>query len=302
MKYARILSAVAATPWAIEPTKGRAIASFLTRKANGETIPEADVQAAIAAKKDGKVTRPAKNVAQVGVYGTLVQREGIVTDYSGGTSCDALGLVVDQLAADPRVDVILLDIDSPGGSVAGTQECGAKIFAARSQKKVIGIANSMAASGGYWLLSQCSEAIITPGGMVGSIGVYNMHVDFSEQLKMDGVAVTLVSAGEKKTIGNEFQPLGEEGLKSYQKIVDTYYEAFIKAVAQGRGVSASKVRSGFGLGDVLTAKDALAEGMVDKIATLDETLARFGVSRSGVPAPGYASTAIEVRKRRLSLG
>lgn len=302
MRYERILTAVAATPWAIEPTKGRAIASFLTRKARGETIPDAEVLAAKAAKKDGQATRPAKNVALVGVYGTIVQREGLLTEFSGGTSADAVGVQIDQLAADPRVDVILLDVDSPGGSVAGVQELGDKILKARDQKKIIGIANSVAASAGYWILSQCSEVVVTPGGIVGSIGVYQMHVDYSKQLEQDGIAVTLVSAGERKTLGNEFEPLGEEAKKSFQKIVDGYYDAFIKAVATGRGVSAGKVRSGFGLGDVVMAKEAVAEGMADRVATLDETLARFGQTRSGAPAPGYASSAVEVRKRRLRFG
>ena len=313
MHYERILAAVAATPWAIEPSKGRAIASFLARKANGETIPAAEIAAAVAAKKDGKVTKPAKNVAQVGIYGTLVQREGIMTDYSGGTSADAVGLVIDQLAADPRVDVILIEVDSPGGSVAGIQECGQKIFNARSQKKVVGIANSVAASAGYWLLSQCSEVVVTPGGMVGSIGVYQMHVDMSQALEMAGQKVTLVSAGQNKTLGNEYEPLSDEGLKSFQKLVNGYYDSFIRAVAAGRGVTANAVRSGFGLGDVVSAKDAVAEGMADRVATLDETLARFGVSRSGAPAPGYAeshalTTAsaedpdVAVRRRRQQMG
>jgi signal peptide peptidase SppA len=302
MKYARILAAVAATPWAIEPNKGRAIASFLTRKANGETIPEAEIQAAVASRKDGK-PRQAKSVAVIGVYGTIVQREGDITEYSGGTSADSVGAAVQQAAADPRVDVILLDVDSPGGDVFGVQECGQKIFAARAQKKIVGIANSMAASAGYWLLAQCTEVVVTPGGLVGSIGVYQMHVDYSKQLEQEGVAVSLISAGDLKTAGNCYQPLTEEARASFQKMVDGYYDAFVKAVAQGRGVSPGAVRSGFGRGDVVSAKEAVAEGMADRVATFDDTLARFGIGGSGSQAAAAAAATprldTEVRRRRL---
>ena len=211
--------------------------------------------------------------------GVIMHRANMFSEFSGGTSTEKFTAAFRQLVADPMIKAIVLDVDSPGGTVAGVEELASEIFKAREQKPIYAVANALAASAAYWIASSATELIVTPSGLVGSIGVYAAHQDISEFAKQAGVKVTLVSAGKYKTEGNEFEPLSDEARAALQARVDEYYGMFVKAVARNRGVSPSDVRGGFGEGRVVGAKQAVALGMADRVATLDETLARLGVSR-----------------------
>jgi len=87
-----------------------------------------------------------------------------------------------------------------------------------------------------------------------------------------GIKTTLVSAGRYKTEGHPYGPLDEEARGEMQRRVDAFYDDFIQAVARNRGVRVPAVRNGFGLGRVVNAREAEAEGMVDGIMSLDEVL------------------------------
>ena len=140
---------------------------------------------------------------------------------------------------------------------------------------MVAIANSLAASAAYWIGCAASEFYVTPGGEVGSIGVWQAHQDFSKALEEAGVKTTLISAGKYKVEGNPYSALDEEAQAFMQSRVDDYYAAFTKAVAKGRGVPISQVRDGMGLGRVLGADAAVQQSMVDGLATFDEVLSRM---------------------------
>lgn len=111
---------------------------------------------------------------------------------------------------------------------------------------------------------------MTPGGEVGGIGVYDIHIDLSKGLEKAGIETTLISAGRYKVEGNPFQPLSTNGRSAMQARVDGYYRAFAEAVAKHRNVSESAVRNGMGQGRLLNAERAKRENMVDGVATLDD--------------------------------
>ena len=190
----------------------------------------------------------------------------------GGSTTVEIASAVRQAAASARATSIVLDIDSPGGSVEGIQELAEVIARAARQKPVIAVANSTAASAAYWLASQASEIVVTPSGMVGSIGVLAVHVDRSRQHEAAGLRTTIVQAGKFKSEGNPYRPLDTEAHAEVQRMVDSYHEDFVQAVAAGRGVPASTVRSRFGQGRMMRARDALQAGMVDRVASLDDVL------------------------------
>lgn len=299
MRYERILAAVAATPWAIEPDKGRVIAEILSRRANGEAADETELVAAVALKKDKGKRKPGV-VGVIPVYGTITQRADFFSEWSGGTSTEEVGRQLDDFAADPNVEAIVLDVDSPGGSVYGVEELAQKIHATAKQKKVTGVANSEAASAAYWLASQASELVVTPNGQVGSIGVYVMHRDESEALAKWGRKITLISAGERKTAGHPYGPLDDLSRAELQAGVDDYYDKFVKAVARGRNVSQASVREGFGRGGMVRAEKAVKEGMADRIATLEEVLTKYGAAVG--PAAQSERPEADSRRRKLLLG
>lgn len=215
-------------------------------------------------------------VAVVPMRGVIEQRCGEYGYFFGGCSTEQLGECLERLCADAGVECVVLDIDSPGGIVQGTEELADKIFQLKTVKPIYGVANSLCASAAYWIASQCSEVICTPSGDVGSIGVYACHVDFSEADKKNGVKATLISAGDYKTEGNEYEPLTDEARAYMQEVVDKTYAKFCMAVARGRGVAAEAVKTGFGRGRVLMAADAKKAGLIDRIMPLDALLQSLG--------------------------
>jgi HK97 family phage major capsid protein len=124
-------------------------------------------------------------------------------------------------------------------------------------------------------MSAASKAFSTPSGEVGSIGVYSAHQDISGAQKKLGVKTTLVSAGKFKTERSPFEPLSDEAKAAMQEKVDAYYEMFVAAVAEGRGVSVETVRDTFGQGRTVMAAKAADAGMVDAVATYEDVLAEL---------------------------
>ena len=281
-----LLSEFLTTPWALMPERLQAMSGILTRWSAGEPPSDEnlfqvntdrlirDTRKQIAAASAGT------GIAVLPLYGVVTQRGNMVDDISGpgSTSTQQFASVLRQMLADDTVGQILIDIDSPGGSVYGVSELASEIVKARAQKPVIAVANSLAASAAYWIGCSASEIYVTPGGEVGSIGVWQAHFDYSKALEEEGVKPTLISAGKFKVEGNPYVPLDEQAQAFMQSRVDDYYNAFVEAVALGRGVSSNIVRSGMGEGRVLGADAALAAGMVDGIATFDDVLAQMQAS------------------------
>jgi capsid assembly protease len=265
MKHSRFISWCLATPWAMMPEHMAAAARVLAREAAG--IERGEPQAA----RGSGGNKSSGGIAVIPIYGTIVQRASQLDICEGGTSTQQISAALADALADDSIAQILLDIDSPGGSVYGVQELAAEI--ARSTKPVVAIANSLAASAAYWIGSAASEFHVTPGGEVGSIGVWMAHQDWSVALEAEGIDVTLISAGEYKVEGNPYEPLSADAQKFMQGRVNDYYGAFTRGVAKGRAVSVDQVRNGMGQGRVLGADEAKAENMVDGISTFDQVVA-----------------------------
>lgn len=276
----RLISYAASTPWAMLPDVMRAYAAILARHHAGvqdqapnrqATEPTAEAQAAASASQRNR----AGGIAVIPVFGAIVEWPHQIDMCEGGTSARQISRAMAEAEADDTVDQILMVFGTPGGSVYGVQETGEDIRRVAAKKTVVGVAQSLAASAGYWLLSQCTEAYCSPGGEVGSIGVYSGHEDISKAMEMAGVKIELFSAGEYKTEGHPFGPMTDEG-KAYQlQRAQDYYRAFTSAVAKGRRVSVDQVRDGMGKGRVLGAKAAMDAGMLDGIATMDEVLSKM---------------------------
>jgi signal peptide peptidase SppA len=228
--YERLRGMFFDQPLALLPSKAHEVAAFLSRKGRGEQIDPAQIKAATDSRR-----RPAGQIVGrigcISVFGVLAQRVSLLEEASGGISTEQIGAQLDSLVRDPAVDAVAMIYDSPGGSVFGVQELGEKIHSLRGSKPIYGVADSLAASAGYWLLSQCSEAWCTPGGQVGSLGVLSMHEDVSGYMEQIGVKTTLVAAGPFKTEGNPFEPLTEAARAEMQQKVDHYFGVFVSAVA-----------------------------------------------------------------------
>lgn len=224
-------------------------------------------------------------VRVIPMYGLITQRASLMSAFSGGTSVDELRGALRDALADPDTAAIVVDIDSPGGSVDGVPELAEEIRRSRGTKPIVGVSNTLTASAAYWIAAQFDEIIASPSAEVGSIGVYALHQDLSRAYDAAGITPSLISAGKYKVEANEFAPLDDEARGQLQSQVDAFYRMFVADVAKGRGVSTSVVGDSYGQGRTLLAREAKAAGMVDGIATLEQTVQRFQPRRRGAIAP-----------------
>ncbi len=296
MLYARLIEAFYASPWAITPEKFRAMEMFLALKARGDDVPEEEIVAVVAGRRPANVTMAGK-VAILPVFGVIAQRLGTMDRASGGVSTEELAAALDNLVADRQVKSIVMVHDSPGGSVYNVPELAAKIRDVAAQKKVTGIADSVSASASYWLLAQSTEVIVSPSSQVGSIGVLAVHADLSQWEEMQGIKTTYISSSPYKVEGAPENPLSPEARGEIQSKVDAYHAMFVRDVAKGRKVSETRVNSDFGEGRMVTARDAVARGMADRVLTLEQVLARLGAEGGPTPyAMAARARAVEVQE------
>lgn len=303
-EVSRLLLAFYGMPWAILPDRLAAIRSVLLRWESGVRLSPDEIQAAVgtapqaAEQREQQTQRNApRGVAVIPVYGVLAPRIHQVQNVSGegAMTYERLAQNFRKALQDPAIGAIVFDIDSPGGSFFGLQEFADEVHGARGQKKIVAVVNTLAASAAFWIGSAAEELVITPSGEVGSVGVWGAHEDHSKALDQAGVKVTLISAGKFKVEGNPFGPLSEETLAHLQQEVEAAHDVFVKALARNRATSAENVRKNFGEGRVVGAKDALERGMADRVATLDETIARLLKSNAAQrPKTRDASLAIRL--------
>lgn len=333
--YPQIRRALAGKLWFMHEQKMNEILAFLELKLSGGSS-SAETIAAIRAANEVSAARAASlksirawddddvqviepqasrtkthaagsgSVAVIPVYGVIMQRPSMDLSGPGGTSCESLTQQIRQAANDPNVKAIVMDFDTPGGDVSGVDELATEIYNARKQKKITAVSNCLCASAGYYLACQASEVVVSPSSLTGSIGVYTMHEDDSKYLEGMGVKLTLIKFGENKAEGNNFEPLTDSAREHLQEMVDSFGAMFEKAVARGRKISQTDVHGKFGQGRVFDAKQAVKIGMADRIATLDEVLQGYGVSRGGSSAsaeteePAITADEAEARKARIA--
>ncbi len=295
--YNHILSAVGSEIWAMQPDKLRAMIGFLQLKAAGKEQ-DATILAAVhdqavqAAARSQRVSQSSNGaVAVLPLFGMIMQRGNMMGDISGprGTSVEQFTQQFRAAVNDPGVSAVVLDIDSPGGTVTGVPELAAEILSARkdSGKQIVAVSDSLCASAAYYIASACSEVVVSPSSLTGSIGVYTVHEDLSKALKKQGVSATLVYHGANKVNGNSLGPLSDDARQEMQDRVDYYGDMFENAVAKGRKMTQADVQGKLGQGKVFNAQKAKSSGMADSIGTLDDVLARFGVARQ----PGSGARA-----------
>lgn len=293
-EYSRVLRAITDRPWAIRRSAMDTICAVVTARAAGVELSKDEIQARLNTEAARPTQQIIGTVGVIPVYGVLAQKMNMFLDISGGTSYQQILKQFRDFRDDPTVKVIVFEHDSPGGEVAGLVEAADEIFAGRSAKRLIAVVNPCCASASYFLAAACHEIVITPSGEAGCIGTIMCHTNYSKQNEMIGVDPTYIVSSQFKAEGNPDQPLGDEALAHYQSVVDAYGDQFEKFVAKGRGVPVSKVKSDFGQGRMLLAKDAVKAGVCDRIATMDETIAKLVGRRSSAAVSGAMAVTVPV--------
>ena len=201
------------------------------------------------------------------VHGTLVMHPEDIAMSECGCAMEDLNALIDQAENDPRIERVIYDFRTPGGSVTGIPETGRKIL--HSRKETIAFTGSECCSGGIWLAAQCQQFYATQSSRVGSVGVYCMTLDVSRAMEEQGIAVNAIFAGKYKLLGANFKPLVEDERAILQAGVDKIYGQFKEAMESHRVVNDEN----FGNGLVFDGEDALEMGFIDGVVeSLDEVV------------------------------
>lgn len=229
-----------------------------------------------AGNRQSSVIRPQSSetgIALIPVVGTLVRRTVGLEAESGLLSYGEIAAMLEAALADPSIEGILLEVDSPGGEAGGVFELAERIRAMDAVKPIWAIASDSAFSAAYAIACSGSNLTVTRTGGVGSVGVIAMHVDQSVRDAQQGYRYTAITAGTQKNDFSPHEPLDPGASARLQTEVDRLYGMFVDHVATMRQIKPDIVRgteAGVYFGD-----DAVAGGLADRVGSLDDVLTEF---------------------------
>ena len=192
------------------------------------------------------------------------------------------------------IKAVVIRINSPGGSVAPSQEIYSEIKRLRERKKVVASMSSVAASGGYYIAVAAEKIVANPGTITGSIGVIVQYLNFEELFSKVGLKGNIIKSGRFKDTGSPFRSMNEAERKLLQELVDDVEVQFVEAVARGRGLDISSVQK-LADGRIFTGAQAKEKGLVDEIGSLQDSI-ELVASLAGMdkkPAIVYSKKKIE---------
>lgn len=258
------------SPWAIQPDKMQEIRNIYQTHLRGDKI---DIKAINAASPAMNMYRVKDGVAIISIDGVLTKTRSFFSSLFGGSSMRDIGNQIDMAMNDAEVHSIILAIDSPGGTVDGTQEIAAKIASYRGQgKKIVAVGDGIMASAAYWIASAADKIYIAnETTSAGSIGVVATHVDVSEQDKQFGEKWTEITAGAYKRIASNHAPLTVDGREYIQAQVDHIYSVFVQSVASNRGKASVDDILPAADGKIFIGQQAVDIGLVDGIQNIEVT-------------------------------
>lgn len=238
-------------------------------------------------------------VAIIPVHGVLVSRSMQMNPCETMTSYEQVRAQVASAMADPAVEHIAFDIDSPGGSTVGAFELADFLFEARGGKPMSAITHYSAYSAGYLLASAIGNVSMSRTSGVGSVGVIAKHMDVSARNEQMGVKVTTVYAGAHKNDLSPHEPLTDQSLKFLNDMVQGYYGQFVDSVARYRGISADAVR-GTEAG-VFMGQQGIDVGFADRIETPQAAIDRVAAEARQSRVARNTKTSIGARAKAMAM-
>lgn len=181
---------------------------------------------------------------------------------------------IDDAMNNPNNKGLILAVNTPGGAVYETDEVYLKLkeYQNSTGRPLYSAMGSMAASGGYYISAPADKIIANRNCWTGSIGVTAGTVfDISEFLDKYGIKTVTITAGKNKAMGSMTEPLTKEQKEIYQSLVDEAYEQFTSIVVEGRDMKLAQVKK-LADGRVYTAKQALRNGLIDEIGTIEDAV------------------------------
>ena len=213
-------------------------------------------------------TRPVAAVALRGTIGAGVRAEHWVP-------------LLDALRRRRSVRAVVLEIDSPGGTVSGSDYIYGAAARLAEVKPLYAFAGNVCASGGYLIAAAARELIVQPAAVIGSIGVISIRPLAEEFLRRYGLAVNVSKSGDLKDAGAFWRQPTEREREKEQALVDEYFAMFLERIEANRKIDPARLRD-LATGEVFTGRRAVESGLADRVGTLDDAL-ESAAKAAGVP-------------------
>jgi len=259
-------------PWLISESGLNLITGIVEAHLSGVRLSPAEAQAKADSRQYGTAGAEApKQVALINLHGPIMNRSGDNMMLSGSTDPQAFARVVRAAADNPDIGRIVISVDSPGGTVAGTRAAGDAVAYARSKKDVVAVADELAASAAYWIACQATTLVATPGAVLGSISVIMAMKDTSGKEAKDGIQTHVLRSGPLKALGQPGEVITDETLAHYAETMNTFHEQFVQAVASGLQIT-SEQASKLATGQTWIGQGAVDAGVAHRVGTLQGAL------------------------------
>jgi signal peptide peptidase SppA len=221
---------------------------------------------------------PGSLIAVVPLSG-IVTRHGYQGWYSSAPGTLEIGRYLKALDNDESIGAIVMSVNSPGGEVCGTPELSQMLYEIRKagRTKTVACVDPMMASAATYIATACEKVFCIGSGDCGSIGVVSSYSDYSKYLERIGIETEYFRIPAKKARFTGTEPLDEDMRKTIADGIEECYEIFVADMARNRGVTEAHVKSKFGQGEMMSAKESVESGLIDGIAGLDEVLAGLAI-------------------------
>ena len=229
----------------------------------------------------GKISDTGDNVGIVEVIGIISDSRDIVRQLR-------------EYGDDTSIKGIILRIDSPGGSVAPSQEIYDEVLKIRRNgKKIYASMGNLGASGGYYIAAAADKIFANPGTLTGSIGVIMAFSNFEELMRKIGLRPEVIKAGKFKDVGSPGRAMTKEERNYLQNVVDDVHSQFIEAIALGRGIKIEEARK-LATGSIFTGRQALKLNLVDNMGGMEDAIAGLSQALGIVGRPNLIQEEPEV--------
>ena len=202
-----------------------------------------------------------RGVAVVEVYGTI----------GGRVRETVYARLFSEVAANKRYRALLLDIQSPGGSAAGSELLYYSLKKVAAQKPVVAHIRNLGASGGYYIACAANRVTALPTSLVGSIGVIYARPILEQLMAKAGVEFSVVKGGRLKDMGGFWRGPTEEETEKLQELISEVYENFLSVVKDGRSLADEQARE-LATGEIFTARRGKELGLVDDLIDFEQSL------------------------------
>jgi len=231
-----------------------------------------------------------EKIAVMRIKGTISSSPSLFVE---SVSPEFIFPMIDEIERDPGIKGVLIEINSPGGSVVASREIAMAVK--NMEKPTVCWMGDLAASGAYWVASACDTIVADPLTLTGSVGVTASYLQFVGTMEEYGVKYERFVSGEEKDAGSPFRNLTESERLGMFRLVNETFKYFLDDVIKNRGLDENAVNS-IKRGGLFLGKDALTMGLVDELGTWQDAK-DIVKNRTGTLNPQF----VEMQKKGLNI-